>query len=221
MWGVLSQIITIFAKNNIMSFVETPHPKNKFFAALLLGCILCVAAFFVSVCSGCKSTEKKQYAIFNKLEKVDRKAQKDSVTKHIPAKWSLFKFPVQLTGTKTVYLPSKKIITHDTVVSIYLKKDTVYLTKTVTKNIHTTETVEVEKMVADPRPQAICSAEIRRLQTELSNQQVLTQKAITKAEIATETKNKQRGKLLWSIGLNILLALIIIAYFLRKFGILA
>jgi hypothetical protein len=44
--------------------------------------------------------------------------------------------------------------------------------------------------------------------------------SITKAEIATETKNKQRGKLLWSIGLNLLLILVIIAYFLRKFGII-
>jgi len=181
-----------------MKFVQDT-PQNKTFAYIVLWAAFIALITMLGMFGGCKSAEKKQATIFNKLEKVDRKAQKDSVTKHIPAKWSLLKFPVQLTGTKTVYLPSKKIITHDTVVSVEVKKDTVYLTKTVTKNIHTTETVEVEKMVADPRPQALCNAEIKRLQTEISNQQVLTQKAIDKAQIAKDKLNKRTGIMWWLI----------------------
>jgi hypothetical protein len=207
-----------------MTFTEHNHPNDKVFAALLLGCILCIAAFFITVCSGC-SAEQEQYATFRRIEKETRKAEKkqakmygkfvkldikanrDSVTKHIPAKWSLFKFPVQLTGTKTVYLPSKKIITHDTVVSIEVKKDTVYLTKTVTKNIHTTETVEVEKMVADPRPQALCNAEIKRLQTEMGQVNAKATQYKASEQIAKERLSKRTGIMWWLIAALVLLIL--------------
>jgi hypothetical protein len=196
-----------------MTFTSNNHPNDKVFAALLLGCILCIAAFFILVSSSCKSAEKKQAKLYGKFDKLKRKADADSVLKVVPSKWSLANFPVKLSGTKTVYLPSKKIITHDTVTKISQVNDTVYLTKTITKHVHQVDTLRTTDTILDNRPLTQLQTDYRALDAKLIQ-------SITKAEIATETKNKQRGKLLWSIGLNILLILLIIAHYLRRFGIL-
>jgi hypothetical protein len=202
--------LPIFA---LMTFTSNNHPNDKFFAALLLGCILCIAAFFILVSSSCKSAEKKQAKLYGKFDKLKRKADSDSVLKVVPSKWSLANFPIKLSGTKTVYLPSKKIITHDTVTTINIKKDTTYITKYVTKYSHSVDTLRTTDTILDNRPLTQLQTDYRALDAKLIQ-------SITKAEIATETKNKQRSKLLWSIGLNILLIIIIIAHFLRKFGVL-
>jgi hypothetical protein len=195
-----------------MTFTSNNHPNDKFFAALLLGCILCIAAFFILL-SSCKSSEKKQAKLYGKFDKLKRKADADSVLKVVPSKWSLANFPVKLSGTKTVYLPSKKVITHDTITKTSTINDTTYITKYVTKYSHSVDTLRTTDTILDNRPLTQLQTDYRALDAKLIQ-------SITKAEIATETKNKQRGKLLWSIGLNILLILLIIAHFLRRFGIL-
>ena len=196
-----------------MTFTSNDHPNNKLFAALLFGCIMCIVAALITVLSGCKSAEKRQAKLYGKFDKLKRIADADSVLKVVPSKWSLDNFPMKLTGTKTVYLPSKKIITHDTVTKISQVNDTVYLTKTITKHSHSVDTLQTTDTIVDNRPLTQLQTDYRALDAKLIQ-------AITKAEIATETKNKQRGKMLWSIGLNLLLIILIIAYFLRKFGIL-
>jgi hypothetical protein len=195
-----------------MTFTSNNHPNDKVFAALLLGCILCIAAFFILL-SSCKSTEKKQAKLYGKFDKLKRKADSDSVLKVVPSKWSLANFPVKLSGTKTVYLPSKKIITHDTVTKINIKKDTTYITKYVTKYSHSVDTLHTTDTILDNRPLTQLQTDYRALDAKLIQ-------STTRELLATETKNKQRSKLLWSIGLNILLILLIIAHFLRRFGIL-
>ena len=196
-----------------MTFTSNDHPNNKLFAALLFGCIMCIVAALITVLSGCKSAEKKQAKLYGKFDKLKRKADADSALKVVPSKWSLDNFPVKLTGTKTVYLPSKKIITHDTVTTTKTVKDTTYITKYVTKYSHSVDTLQTTDTIVDNRPITQLQHDLRALDAKLIQ-------AITKAEIATETKNKQRGKMLWSFGLNLLLIILIIAYFLRKFGIL-
>jgi len=196
-----------------MTFTSNNHPNNKFFAALLLGCILITVAALITVLSGCKSTEKRQAKMYGKFDKLKRKADADSVLKVVPSKWSLDNFPMKITGTKTVYLPSKKIITHDTVITISQVNDTVYLTKNITKHSHSVDTLHTTDTIVDNRPLTQLQTDYRALDAKLIQ-------SIAKAEIATETKNKQRGKMLWSIGLNLLLIILIIAYFLRKFGFL-
>ena len=196
-----------------MTFTDNNHPNNKLFAALLFGCIMCIVAALITVLSGCKSAEKRQAKLYGKFDKLKRIADADSVLKVVPSKWSLDNFPLKLTGTKTVYLPSKKIITHDTVITTNIKNDTTYITKYVTKYSHSVDTLQTTDTIVDNRPLTQLQTDYRALDAKLIQ-------AITKAEIATETKNKQRGKMLWSIGLNILLIILIIAYFLRKIGIL-
>ncbi len=196
-----------------MTFTDHNQPNDKFFAALLLGCILCIAAFFILLSSGCKSSEKRQAKLYGKFDKLKRKADADSVLKVVPSKWSLDNFPIKLSGTKTVYLPSKKIITHDTITKTSTINDTTYITKYVTKYSHSVDTLRTTDTILDNRPLTQLQTDYRALDAKLIQ-------SITKAEIATETKNKQRGKLLWSIGLNLLLILLIIAHLLRRFGIL-
>jgi hypothetical protein len=196
-----------------MTFTDNNHPNNKLFAALLFGCILLTVAALITVLSGCKSTEKRQAKLYGKFDKLKRKADADSVLKVVPSKWSLDNFPMKITGTKTVYLPSKKIITHDTVITTNIKNDTTYITKYVTKYSHSVDTIITTDTIVDNRP-------LTQLQTDYGALDAKLIQAITKAEIATETKNKQRGKMLWSFWLNLLLIILIIAHFLRKFGIL-
>jgi hypothetical protein len=196
-----------------MTFTETPHPNNKFFVALLLGCILCIAAFFILVCSSCKSNEKRQAKMYGKFDKLKRKADNDSVLKVVPPKWSLDNFPIKLSGTKTVYLPSRPKVTHDTITKTSIKNDTTYITKYVTKYSHSVDTLHTTDTILDNRPLTQLQTDYRALDAKLIQ-------STTRELLATETKNKQRGKLLWSIGLNLLLILVIIAYFLRKFGII-
>lgn len=196
-----------------MTFTDNNHPNNKLFAALLFGCILLTVAALITVLSGCKSTEKRQAKLYGKFDKLKRKADADSVLKVVPSKWSLDNFPMKITGTKTVYLPSKKIITHDTVITTNIKNDTTYITKYVTKYSHSVDTLHTTDTIIDNRP-------LTQLQTDYGALDAKLIQAITKAEIATETKNKQRGKMLWSFWLNLLLIILIIAHFLRKFGIL-
>jgi hypothetical protein len=196
-----------------MTFTETPHPNNKFFVALLLGCILCIAAFFILVCSSCKSNEKRQAKLYGKFDKLKRKADADSVLKVVPSKWSLDNFPIKLSGTKTVYLPSRPKVTHDTITNTSTINDTTYITKYVTKYSHSVDTLRTTDTILDNRPLTQLQADYRALDAKLIQ-------STTRELLATETKNKQRGKLLWSIGLNLLLILVIIAYFLRKFGII-
>jgi len=196
-----------------MTFTDNNHPNNKLFAALLFGCIMCIVAALITVLSGCKSAEKKQAKLYGKFDKLKRIADADSVLKVVPSKWSLDNFPVTVGKGKTVYLPSKPKITHDTVTTIKTVKDTTYITKYVTKYSHSVDTLQTTDTIVDNRPLSQLQHDYRALDAKLIQ-------AITKAEIATETKNKQRGKMLWSFGLNLLLLLVIIAYFLRKFGII-
>jgi hypothetical protein len=196
-----------------MTFTSNNHPNDKFFAALLLGCILCIAAFFILLSSSCKSAEKKQAKLYSKFDKLKRKADADSVLKVVPSKWSLANFPVKLSGTKTVYLPSRPKVTHDTITKTNTINDTTYITKYVTKYSHSVDTLRTTDTILDNRPLTALQTDYRALDAKLIQ-------STTRELLATETKNKQRGKLLWSIGLNILLLLLIIAHYLRRFGIL-
>jgi hypothetical protein len=196
-----------------MNFTEQT-PQNSTFAKIVTGCIIAAVMVLFGVLSSCKSNEKRQAKLYGKFDKLKRKADADSVLKVVPSKWSLDNFPVKLSGTKTVYLPSRPKITHDTVTNTSIKNDTTYITKYVTKYSHSVDTLRTTDTILDNRPLTALQTDYRALDAKLIQ-------SITKAEIATETKNKQRGKLLWSIGLNLLLILVIIAHFLRRFGILA
>jgi len=196
-----------------MTFTEHNQPNDKVYAALLLGCILCIAAFFITVCSSCKSTEKKQAKMYGKFDKLKRKADADSVLKVVPPKWSLDNFPVKISGKKTVYLPSKPKVTHDTITKISQVNDTIYLTKTITRHSHSVDTLHTTDTILDNRPLTALQADYRGLNDKLIQ-------STEREKQATETKNKQRSKMLWSIGLNLLFILLAIAYILRRIGII-
>jgi len=196
-----------------MTFTEHNQPNDKVFAALLLGCILCIAAFFITVCSGCKSTEKKQAKMYGKFDKLKRKADADSVLKVVPSKWSLDNFPVKISGKKTVYLPSRPKITHDTVTKISQVNDTIYLTKTITRHSHSVDTLHTTDTILDNRPLTQLQHDYRQIDAKLIQAQGNEQ--IAKGRLQNRT-----NKMWWSIGLNIWWLLLIIIFILRKFGLL-
>lgn len=195
-----------------MTFTDN-HPNNRNFGLILLSVILTIALCAIVALSGCKSAEKKQAKLYGKFDKLKRKADADSVLKVVPSKWSLDNFPVVVGKGKTTFLPGRTITKHDTITDTKTIKDTVYVTKTITKHHYQTDTLQTTDTIVDNRPLSQLQTDYRQINAKLIQ-------SITKAEIATETKNKQRGKMLWSIGLNLLLLLVIIAYFLRKFGII-
>jgi putative membrane protein len=67
--------------------------------------------------------------------------------------------------------------------------------------------VQVEKMVADPRPQAICNAEIKRLQTELSEVNAKATQYKANEQIAKERLSKRTGVMWWLIVAVVVLLL--------------
>lgn len=196
-----------------MTFTEPQPPSNRHFGAILFGVILTLTVLAITLFSGCKSAEQKQAKLYGKFDKLKRKADADSVLKVVPPKWSLDNFPITVGKGKTIFLPGRTIIKHDTITETKTVKDTVYVTKTITKHHYKTDTLHTTDTIVDNRPLSQLQHDYRALDAKLIQ-------SITKAEIATKTKNKQRGKMLWSIGLNLLLLLVIIAYFLRKFGII-
>jgi hypothetical protein len=211
-----------------MNFTEQT-PQNSTFAKLLAGCIIAAVMVLFGVLSSCKSNEKRQAKMYGKFDKLKRKADSDSVLKVVPSKWSLDNFPLTVGKGKTVYIPGRKIPVpvHDTE---YVQIDCDSAIKALGAGngkvkIKPRDSIRVDTFyrvdsIIDPRPQALCNAEIKRLQTEISNQQVLTQKAIDKAQIAKDKLQNRTNKMWWSIGLNIWWLLLIIIFILRKFGIL-
>ena len=183
-----------------MTFTDNNHPNNKLFAALLFGCIMCIVAALITVLSGCKSAEKKQAKLYGKFDKLKRKADADSALKVVPSKWSLDNFPVKLTGTKTVYLPSKKIITHDTVIKISQVNDTVYLTKTITKHSHSVDTLQTTDTIVDNRPLSQLQTDYRALDAKLIQSKASEQSAKDKL-------HKRTGTMWWLVAALVILTL--------------
>ena len=199
-----------------MTFTEHNHPNNRNFGLILLSVILTITVGAIVALSSCKSTEKRQAKLYGKFDKLKRKADADSVLKVVPSKWSLDNFPVTVGKGKTVYIPGRKIPVpiHDTEY-VQIDCDSAIKALGVGKgkvSIKPRDSVRVDTFyrvdsVIDNRPQALCNAEIRRLQTELSNQQVLTQKAIDKAETAQNKLNKRTGVMWWLIAALVLFIL--------------
>lgn len=183
-----------------MTFTSNDHPNNKLFAALLFGCIMCIVAALITVLSGCKSAEKRQAKMYGKFDKLKRIADADSVLKVVPPKWSLDNFPVKLTGTKTVYLPSKKIITHDTVTTTKIKNDTTYITKYVTKYSHSVDTIITTDTIVDNRPLTQLQTDYRALDAKLIQSQA-------KEQTAKDKLNKRTGIMWWLIAALVVLIL--------------
>jgi hypothetical protein len=196
-----------------MTFTEHNQPNDKVYAALLLGCILCIAAFFITVCSSCKSTEKKQAKMYGKFDKLKRKADSDSVLKVVPSKWSLDNFPVKISGKKTVYLPSKPKVTHDTVTKTNTINDTTYITKYVTKYSHSVDTLITTDTILDNRPLTQLQHDYRQIDAKLIQAQGNEQNA-------KERLQNRTNKMWWSIGLNLLLLFLIAIFILRRIGII-
>jgi hypothetical protein len=195
-----------------MNFTEQT-PQNSTFAKIVTGCIIAVIMVLFGVLSSCKSNEKRQAKMYGKFDKLKRKADSDSVLKVVPSKWSLDNFPMKLTGTKTVYLPSKKVVTHDTITKTSIKNDTTYITKYVTKYSHSVDTLRTTDTILDNRPLTQLQHDYRQIDAKLIQAQGNEQ--IAKGRLQNRT-----NKMWWSIGLNIWWLLLIIIFILRKFGLL-
>ena len=183
-----------------MTFTSNDHPNNKLFAALLFGCIMCIVAALITVLSGCKSAEKRQAKLYGKFDKLKRKADADSVLKVVPSKWSLDNFPVVVGKGKTVYLPSKPKITHDTVTTTKTVKDTTYITKYVTKYIHSVDTMITTDTIIDNRPLTQLQHDLRQVNDKLVQSQA-------KEQTAKDKLHKRTKAMWWLIAALVVLTL--------------
>jgi hypothetical protein len=192
-----------------MKFVQDA-PQNKTLAYIVLWAVFISLIIILGMFGGCKSAEKKQAKMYGKFDKLKRKADSDSATKNVPARWSLDNFPMKISGTKTVYLPGTKTVTHDTITSVKTVKDTVYLTKTIRTHSHTVDTLHKVDTVLDSRPLAQLQTDYRALDAKLIQSKASEQ-------IAKERLSKRTGVMWWLIAALVLLIL----WTLRKmFGIL-
>lgn len=205
---------------------RSSEPNNKTFKNIVLLVVFILLILALGLFGGCKSAEQKQASIFNQLEKVDRKAQKDSVTKHIPAKWSLFKFPLKIGAGKTVYLPGKKIPipVHDTeyvqidcdsaIKSLGIGKGKVKIKPRDSVRVDTFYRVDT---LIDPRPQAICNAEIKRLQTKISEVDAKLIQSKASEQNAKDKLSKRTAAMWWLI---VAVVVLLLWTFRKLFGII-
>ena len=193
-----------------MTFTDNNHPNNKLFAALLFGCIMLTVAALITVLSGCKSAEKRQAKMYGKFDKLKRKADADSVLKIVPSKWSLDNFPVTVGKGKTVYLPSKPKIIHDTITTTKTVNDTVYVTKVITKHHYQTDTLITTDTIIDNRPLTQLQTDYRALDDKLIQSQA-------KEQNAKDKLHKRTGIMWWLIAA---LVILILWTFRKLFGII-
>lgn len=159
-----------------MNFTEQT-PQNKTFGYIVLWVVFILLILALGLFGGCKSAEKRQAKLYAKFDKLKRKADADSVLKPVPNRWSLINFPVTIGKGKTVYLPSKKIVTHDTVTTTKVVNDTVYLTKTIRTHSHSVDTLVTTDTILDPRPLNALQADYRALDTKLIQSKASEQNA--------------------------------------------
>ena len=181
-----------------MNFTETP--QNSKFAFILSGCILIAFIIILGLFGGCKSAEKRQAKLYSKFDKLKRKADADSVLKPVPNRWSLINFPVTIGKGKTVYLPSKKIVTHDTVTTTKVVNDTVYLTKTIRTHSHSVDTLVTTDTIIDNRPLSQLQTEIRQVNDKLTQAKASEQNAKDKL-------HKRTGTMWWLVAALVILTL--------------
>ena len=182
-----------------MNFTEQV-PQNSTFGKILLACAFTAILGVSTIVSSCKSAEKRQAKMYGKFDKLKRKADSDSVLKVVPTKWSLDKFPLTVGKGKTVYLPSKKVITHDTVTKISQVNDTVYLTKIITKHSHSVDTLHTTDTLLDNRPLTQLQYDLRQVNDKLIQSKASEQNAKDKL-------NKRTGVMWWLIAVVLLLIL--------------
>lgn len=192
-----------------MNFTEQ-IPQNSTFYKILLMCAFTAAIGVLTVVSSCKSTEKRQAKLYGKFDKLKRKADADSVLKVVPSKWSLDNFPVTVGKGKTVYLPSKKIVTHDTVTTTKVVNDTVYLTKTIRTHSHSVDTLVTTDTILDNRPLSQLQTEIRQVNDKLIQSKASEQNAKDKL-------SKRTGIMWWLI---VAVVVLLLWTFRKLFGII-
>jgi hypothetical protein len=181
--------------------IFTPQTKATKALSYVITLILFIALITVlGMFGGCKSTEKRQAKMYGKFDKLKRKADADSVLKVVPPKWSLDKFPLTISKGKTVYIPSKPKIIHDTTTTTKTVNDTVYVTKLITKHHYQTDTFATTDTIVDNRP-------LSQLQTDLRqvNDKLIQSKA--SEQTAKDKLNKRTGIMWWLIAALVVLIL--------------
>jgi hypothetical protein len=181
--------------------IFTPQTKATKALSYVITLILFIALITVlGMFGGCKSAEKRQAKMYGKFDKLKRKADADSVLKVVPPKWSLDKFPMTISKGKTVYIPSKPKIIHDTTTTTKTINDTVYVTKYVTKHHYQTDTFATTDTIVDNRP-------LSQLQTDLRqvNDKLIQSKA--SEQTAKDKLNKRTGIMWWLIAALVVLIL--------------
>jgi hypothetical protein len=183
-----------------MKFVQDT-PQNKAFAYIVLwAAFIALITILGMFGSGCKSAEKKQAKMYGKFDKLKRKADADSVLKVVPPKWSLDNFPLTISKGKTIYIPSKPKIIHDTTTTTKVVNDTVYVTKYVTKHHYQTDTLITTDTILDNRPLTALQTDYRALNAKATQYKANEQNAKDKL-------NKRTGIMWWLIVAVVLLLL--------------
>jgi hypothetical protein len=181
--------------------IFTPQTKATKALSYVITLILFIALITVlGMFGGCKSAEKRQAKLYGKFDKLKRKADADSVLKVVPPKWSLDKFPMTISKGKTVYIPSKPKIIHDTTTTTKTINDTVYVTKYVTKHHYQTDTFVTTDTIIDNRPLSQLQHELRQV-----NDKLIQSKA--SEQTAKDKLNKRTGIMWWLIAALVVLIL--------------
>lgn len=178
-----------------------------FFRIMLL-CTVIAMMVIMAALSGCKSEKHLSRKTIAKMDKVEAKYLEKSEKDTAAIYWAATRHPVKVAKGKTVVLRGKHDTTtlHDTTLTVH--RDTVVKTVTVTKRIHSVDTVYTRDTLVDDRENKLLQARNKGLELEASAAKEGERKAI-------ESKNKWVKRAAWLAGLSLLLILLIMAWVLR------
>lgn len=180
----------------------THQPSDRKFWSIVGGPLLfalCVIWLFLS---GCKSERRISDKAIRAMKKAERRYNGASKVDTAGASYCRYEHPVAVGKGKTVYLPGKKVVTHDTTTTTSYLHDTFTVTRIVTKYSHSVDTIRNIDTVVDTRTERTLTAQIDGLKKSEVN-------AWQREREAVEAKEKWRGRFFWSAGLNLFLILLI------------
>jgi len=146
------------------SIFASMERENKYYA-YIVGSALVFAIMVIAAITGCNTERKLSNRVINRLDKTElkylQKSDIDTGVKH----WVATRHPVKIGAGKTVYIPGKKEVKHDTF-TVYQQggKDTIIKTVTIKQYTKVHDTVLIKDTV-------MSSAESDLLRSQLSTTQ--------------------------------------------------
>lgn len=193
-------------------YIENNADNRRFGYIITFVLTILAVAVAIHFLSGCKSEKCIARKALTNMDKTNRKYEDKSEFDTVKYHWCNINAPMKVGQGKTVYLPGKKVVKYDTIstVQVVPHTDTILKTVTITKYVHTVDTVQVRDTV-------INTSEVKLLQAQISGLNAQIGKSADRERNAIERSNMWRNRAFQAVGGLLFLILAIVVYGYMKF----